>query len=261
MGVSLIKQRIKTAALSCLFVFLTGCTGEEKIDEPRVATGSSDTTGLWRVTESQHGDTFYSTVLIEEKNGGLELTDCSRSFVKEALSREGNSFSGYNEDLAPLNIINNDRMQWFYDGQIRQFEKMDVNPEFDMGTFSFTEYYLININANRVVCVQFSETDNGETLILTTEVLGSPFLITIRMKDGIEEGSFDIDPYGQERAMVTFSGGYWSATTLKAYGDVGRGTLTINRRGNVLIEGEIDGVLANGITPITVSFDVETAVN
>ena len=70
-----------------------------------------------------------------------------------------------------------------------------------------------------------------------------------------------IDPYGQERAMVTFSGGYWSATTLKAYGDVGRGTLTINRRGNVLIEGEIDGVLANGITPITVSFDVETAVN
>lgn len=261
MGVSFLKQKIQTATLGCLFVLLTGCTGEEKLDEPRNATGSSDTTGLWRVTESQHGDTFYSTVMIEEKNGKLTLTDCSRSFVEEGLSRQGNSYSGYNEDLAPLNIINNDKMQWFFDGQTRQFEKMDVNPEFNMGSFSFTEYYLININANRVVCAQFSETESGEALILTTEVLGSPFLITIRMKDGIEEGSFDIDPYGQERAMVTFSGGYWSATTLKAYGDVGRGTLKISKRGRVLIEGEIDGVLANGITPISVSFDIETAVN
>ncbi|MCG8538025.1 MAG: hypothetical protein MI808_23305, partial [Pseudomonadales bacterium] len=77
----------------------------------------------------------------------------------------------------------------------------------------------------------------------------------------MEEGTYEVEPYGNQDAMVIFSGSHWIATTLTGYDEISDGTLTITKRGNVWIEGHVQGVLRNGITPINVEFNVETPVN
>lgn len=243
-------------------LLLAGCgAGEqEPKDEPRIATGSTNKQGLWRMTEEFDGETFYSTVLVKGTGNNVTMTDCSRAFETDSLVLAGSTFSGYNFDLAALQVLNNDRMRWSYSNQTRQFEKMDVNPQFNMGDFSLTSPLLPNVMAN-VVCAQFSATDQGEVLVLTTQVQGNALMITINMKNGFETGIHNIEPFGNERAMVFFSGSHWVRMTLTGYNEISSGTVNITKRGQVWIEGEVKGVLRNGFTPVTVKFHVETPVN
>ena len=241
---------------------LPGCGGSTNpTDTPRVATGSKNTQGLWRITEKFDNETFYSTALIEGTGSTVAMTDCSRAFASDSLTRSSNQYTGYTHDIAPLTIINNDAMTWTYDNQTRDFEKMDVNPQFNMGNFTLSSSLLPNVVASQLVCTQFSTSDQGESLVLTTRVLGNPLLITIRLKNGFKVGTYNISPYGDEPTMVIFSGPHWALTTLLAYDEVATGTLTIKSRGNVWIEGELQGQLLNGNQPVNVSFNVETPVH
>ena len=144
---------------------------------------------------------------------------------------------------------------------IREFEKMDNLAQFNMGEFEVSSPLLPDVVASNLVCVQYSETDLGDSLVLSTKVLGQPLLVTIRTEGRMAEGTYNIEPYGNEDAMVILAGSYWANTTLTGYDEISEGTLTIQSRGNVWIEGEVQGVLRNGITPIRVSFDVETPLN
>ncbi len=242
---------------------LVGCGAEQTPPEDvvRKASGSSNTEGLWRIIEEFDGETFYSTLIIEGTGDNTTLTDCSRAFESEQITLQGNQYPNYNHNLAPLQLINNDTMSWSFDNQTRQFEKMDTLAKFNMGEFEVSSPLLPDVSASNLVCVQFSETDQGEILVLTTRVLGRPLLVTIKMDGSIREGTYQIEPYGNQDAMVIFSGSHWIATTLTGYDEISQGTLTVHSRGEVWIEGEIEGVLRNGITPISVSFNVETPVN
>jgi hypothetical protein len=244
-------------------LLVASCGGEQQPqdDVVRKATGSSNKQGLWRMIEEFDGETFYSTLLVQGTGSSVTMTDCSRAFEVDSMQLNGSSYSGYNHDLAPLQVINNDTLRWSYTNQTRQFEKMDVHSQFNMGEFSLSSPLLPDVDASNLVCVQFSETDQGEVLVLTTQVLGHPLLVTINMKNGLVEGTHNVDPYGNERAMVIFSGSHWANTTLTAYDEISSGSVTISSRGNVWIEGEVQGVLRNGITPIHVAFNVETPVN
>lgn len=243
-------------------LLLSGCGGATAPkDEPRVATGSTNKQGLWRMMEDFQGETFYSTVLIQGTGNNVTLTDCSRAFEVDNLVLSGSNYSGFNYDLAPLQVLNNDSLRWTYNNQVRTFQKMDVNAQFNMGSFTLKSPLLPDVTATNLVCVQFSETDEGEVMVLGTQVMGAPLLITINMKDGFEKGTFNIEPFGNERAMVIFSGTHWIKTTLTGFNEISSGTLAITSRGQVRIKGELQGVLRNGITPISVSFDVETPVN
>lgn len=258
-------QTIFKAALPAVLVsslLLSGCGGEQETqDVVRKTSGSPNTQGLWRMTEEFAGETFYSTLLIQGTGNAVTMTDCSRAFETDAMQRSGNQFTGYNHDLAPLQVLNNDTLRWNYDNQTRQFEKMDTVARFNMGEFSVSSPLLPDVVASNLVCVQFSETDRGDVLVLTTQVMGHPLLVTISAKGILREGSYRIEPYGNEDAMVIFSGSHWANTTLTGYDEISVGTLTIKSRGNVWIEGELQGVLRNGITPISVSFNVETPLN
>ena len=242
-------------------LLLSACGGEEiPPDEPRLATGSANKQGLWRMTEEFDGEKFYSTVMLQGTGSSVTMTDCSRAFEVDSLKLSGGAFTGYNYDLAPLEVLNNDTMRWTYLTQTRNFEKMDVDPQFDMGSFTLKSPLLPDVSASKVVCVQFSETDQGEVMVLSTRVLGNSLLITINVEGGFKTGSFSIDPNGSGDAMVILAGTHWVYTTLSSHDEVSTGTLTIKKRGNVWIEGELKGVLRNGITPVTVTFNVETPV-
>lgn len=244
-------------------VMLPGCGGEEipTDDVVRKTSASSNTQGLWRMTEDFQGERFTSTMIIQGTGNTVTMTDCSRAFEADGLTREGSVYSGYNYDLAGLMVLNNDTMQWTYDNQTRHFEKMDTLAQFNMGEFTVSSPLLPNVVASNLVCVQFSETDLGDSLVLTTQVLGKPLLVTIRTEGRLQAGTYNIEPYGNEEAMVIFSGSHWANTTLAAYDEISQGTLTIHSRGNVWVEGELQGVLRNGITPISVTFNVETPLN
>lgn len=262
----MMKNIIVRCAMSAMLVsvmLLPGCGGEElpQEDVVRKTSGSANTQGLWRMIEEFDGETFYSTVMIQGTGANATMTDCSRAFEADSISRNGNVYSGYNHDLAPLQLINNDTMEWRYDNQVRTFEKMDNLAQFNMGEFDVSSSLLPDVSATNLVCVQYSETDLGDSLVLTTSVLGHPLLVTIRIDGPLREGTYNIEPYGNEDAMVIFSGSHWANTTLSAYDEISQGTLTIQSFGNVWIEGEVQGVLRNGITPIHVSFNVETPLN
>ena len=244
-------------------LLLPGCGGEETPpdDVVRKTSGSSNTLGLWRIMEDFQGETFYSTALIQGTGNNVIMTDCSRAFEADSMTRQGNLYSGYNHDLADLVVVNNDTMEWHYDNQTRRFEKMDTLAQFNMGEFNVSSPLLPDVVASNLVCVQFSETDLGDSLVLTTQVLGRPLLVTIRTEGPLQEGTYNIEPYGNEDAMVIFSGSHWANTTLTAYDEISQGTLTIHSRGNVWVEGELQGVLRNGITPVRVTFNVETPLN
>lgn len=242
-------------------LLLSGCGGQEApLDQPRLATNSPNKQGLWRMVEEFDGETFYSTVLVEGTGSNVKLTDCSRAFESDTMTLSGDNYSGYNHSLAPLTVTNNDSMRWNYLSQVRRFEKMDVLAKFNMGEFSLRSPLLPNVAATNFVCVQFSETDSGEVMVLGTRVLGNSLFITINMKDGFREGTFAIDPHGSGDAMVILAGAHWVYTTLSAHDEVSTGTLTIKKRGNVRIEGELSGILRNGITPVRVTFNAETPV-
>mgnify|MGYP005723852837 FL=1 len=261
------KNRIVRCAMPALLasavIMLPGCGGEEQPqdDVVRKASGSANTQGLWRMIEEFDGETFYSTLMIQGTGASATMVDCSRAFEVDAITRTGNVYTGYNHDLAPLQVINNDTMEWRYDNQIREFEKMDNLAQFNMGEFEVSSPLLPDVVASNLVCVQYSETDLGDSLVLSTKVLGQPLLVTIRTEGRMAEGTYNIEPYGNEDAMVILAGSYWANTTLTGYDEISEGTLTIQSRGNVWIEGEVQGVLRNGITPIRVSFNVETPLN
>ncbi len=242
-------------------MLLAACgAGEDPVDKPRIASGSANKQGLWRMIEDFDGERFYSTVLMEGTGTNVVMTDCSRAFESDNLRLSGSAYTGYNHDLAPLNVVTNDSMRWSYLNQSRTFEKMDVNAQFNMGTFTLKSPLLPDVSASNLVCVQFSETELGEVMVLSTRVMGRSLLITINMSGGFREGTFGIEPNGNEEAMVILSGSHWVVTTLSAHDEISAGTLTIKKRGNVWIEGQLSGVLRNGITPISVTFDVETPV-
>ena len=261
------SQPTKTRLWASVLVFsaallLPGCGGTTAPkDEPRVATNSANKQGLWRMTEDFQGETFYSTVMIQGTGSNVTLTDCSRAFEVDNLKLSGSSYSGFNYDLAPLQALSNDSLRWTYNNQTRNYQKMDVNAQFNMGSFTLKSSLLPDVVASNLVCVQFSETAQGEVMVLSTQVLGNPLLITINMQDGFAKGVFKIEPYGNERAMVIFSGAHWVKTTLMNFNEISSGTLTITSRGRVWIKGELQGVLRDGTTPISVTFDVETPVN
>lgn len=263
MTMQLILKATLPAVLVSSMLILPGCGGEEQPQEDvvRKTSGSPNKQGLWRMSEEFDGETFYSTVLVQGTGNSVTMTDCSRAFEMDSMVLDGNRYNGYNHDLAPLQVINNDTMTWSYTNQVREFEKMDTNPQFNMGEFEVHSSLLPDVVASNLVCVQFSETDHGDVLVLTTQVLGHPLLVTISAKGDLREGTYSIEPYGNEDAMVIFSGSHWANTTLTAYDEISAGSLTIHSRGNVWIEGEIEGVLRNGITPISVSFNVETPLN
>lgn len=263
MSMQLILKATLPAVLVSSVLMLPGCGGEEQAPEDvvRKASGSPNKQGLWRMTEEFDGETFYSTLLVQGTGNSVTMTDCSRAFEADSMQLSGNSYSGYNYDLAPLQVINNDTMRWSYTNQNRQFEKMDTNPQFNMGEFRVSSPSLPDVVASNLVCVQFSETDHGDVLVLTTQVLGHPLLVTITVDGSLREGNYNIEPYGNQDAMVIFSGSHWANTTLAAYDEISDGTLTITSRGNVWIEGELQGVLRNGTTPISVTFNVETPLN
>ena len=244
-------------------VVLPGCGGEETPPEDvvRKTSGSNNTQGLWRIIEDFQGETFYSTAVLQGTGNAVTMTDCSRAFEADGMTRQGSTYSGYNHDLAELQVLNNDTMRWSFDNQTRRFEKMDTLAQFNMGEFNLSSPLLPDVVASNLVCVQFSETDLGDSLVLTTQVLGRPLLVTIRTEGQLQEGTYNIEPYGNGDAMVIFSGSHWANTTLTAYDEISQGTLTIHSRGNVWVEGELRGVLRNGITPIQVTFNVETPLN
>lgn len=255
-------KRMLPAILSCcLSVGLVGCGGNSAPpDQPRLATGSANKQGLWRMIEEFDGETFYSTVLIEGIGNAVTMTDCSRAFEKDAMTLAGGRYTGYNHDLASLTVINNDSMRWTYLNQTRRFEKMDTRAQFNMGEFALRSSLLPDVAASSFVCVQFSEVQQGEVMVLGTRVMGNSLMLTINMQDGFREGTFEIDPHGAGDAMVILSGAHWVYTTMSAHDEISSGTLTIRKRGNVWIEGELNGVLRNGITPVRISFNVETPV-
>lgn len=244
-------------------LMLQGCGGEEvpPDDVVRKTSGSSNTQGLWRITEDFQGETFYSTAVIQGTGNTVTMNDCSRAFEVDSMTRQGGVYSGYNHNLADLQVLNNDTMRWSFDNQTRRFEKMDTLAQFNMGEFNLSSPLLPDVVASNLVCVQYSETDLGDSLVLTTQVLGRPLLVTIRTEGPLQEGTYRIEPYGNEDAMVIFSGSHWASTTLTGYDEISQGTLTIHSRGNVWVEGELQGVLRNGVTPISVTFNVETPLN
>ena len=260
----MLKQSIFTRALPGLLLAsaltaLPGCGGNTThTDTPRVATGSTNTQGLWRMKEQFATETFYSAAIVEGTGNNPTITDCSRAFEADKLTLNGDHYDGFDYDMAPLNIVNNDAMTWNYNNQTRSFQKMDENAQFNMGTFTLTSTLLPSVVASKLVCTQYSTGDKGESLVLTTRVLGKPLLITIRMKDGFKVGTFNISPYGDQPAMVIFSGPYWATTTLLAYDDIASGTLTIKERGKVWITGNLSGQLLHGKKSVSVNFDVET---
>lgn len=258
----ILKAALPAVMVSSLLV-LPGCGGEQQPqdDVVRKTSGSPNKQGLWRMIEEFDGETFYSTVLVRGTGNSVTMNDCSRAFEVDSMTLSGNQYSGYNHDLVPLQVLNNDTMRWAYTNQSRQFEKMDTNPQFNMGEFRVSSPLLPDVVASNLVCVQFSETDQGEVLVLTTQVLGHPLLVTITADGGLSEGSYGVEPYGNQDAMVIFSGSHWANTTLTGYDEISDGTLTITSRGNVWIEGEVQGVLRNGTTPISVTFNVETPRN
>lgn len=242
-------------------VLLSGCgAGEVPADAPRLATGSANKQGLWRMIEDFGGEKFYSTLVIQGTGNSVTMTDCSRAFESDAMQFSSGAYTGYNHDLAPLTVLNNDTMRWNYLNQTRNFEKMDVDPQFDMGSFSLKSPLLPDVASAKLACVQFSKTRDSEVLVLATRVLGNSLLITINMKDRFRVGTFGVDPHGAEDAMVILAGSHWVMTTLSAHDEVSTGTLTIKRRGNVWIEGELSGVLRNGVTPVRIAFNAETPV-
>ena len=250
--------------LLCSSLLLSACGGEDVApdDVVRKTSGSANLQGLWRMSESfVGGEVFYSTLLIQGTGNAATMTDCSRAFEADELTRTGNQVSGYQYDLAPLQVLNNDTLRWQFDNQTRHFEKMDTQAQFNMGEFSVRSPLLPDVVASNWVCVQFSETDRGDVLVLTTHVLGQPLLVTISAEGRLQPGTYQIEPYGNEDAMVILSGRHWANTTLTAYDEISTGTLTIRSRGEVWLEGELEGVLRNGITPIQVSFNVETPLN
>lgn len=259
------SKRIKSMTSMILVlgagVFLSGCgAGEAPADTPRLATGSTNKQGLWRMVEDFDGEKFYSTVVVQGTGNSVTMTDCSRAFEVDSMKFASGIYTGYNYDLAPLTVINNDTMRWTYLNQVRNFEKMDVDPLFDMGSFSLVSPLLPNVASAKLACVQFSKTRDNEIMVLATRVLGNSLLITINMKDRFRVGRFAIDPHGAEDAMVILTGEHWVLTTLSAHDEVSSGTLTIKRRGNVWIEGEVNGVLRNGVTPVRITFNAETPV-
>lgn len=258
-----LRWALPLVAVTLSASMLPGCGGEQlpQDDVVRKTNGSANTQGLWRMMENFQGETFYSTVLVQGTGNNVTMTDCSRAFEKDNMTRQGTAFAGYNHDLAALVIQNNDTLQWNYDNQVRRFEKMDRVAQFNMGEFEVSSPLLPDVVASNLVCVQYSETERGDSLVLTTQVLGRPLLVTIRTEGRLQEGRYDIEPYGNADAMVIFSGSHWANTTLTAYDEISSGSLTILSRGNVWVEGELEGVLRNGITPIRVSFNVETPLN
>lgn len=255
------KMMVPLALGLCGSLLLSACGGQEAPpDQPRLASNSPNKQGLWRMIEEFDGEIFYSTVIVEGTGNNVKLTDCSRAFETDSLALSGNTYSGYNHDLAPLTVINNDTLRWNYLSQTRQFEKMDVLAKFNMGEFTLRSPLLPDVSGGSLVCVQFSKTDLGEVMVLGTRILGNALMITINMQGGFREGTFSIDPYGNEDAMVILAGAHWVYTTLSAHDEVSAGTLTITKRGNVWIEGELNGVLRNGITPVRVNFKAETPV-
>lgn len=242
-------------------VLLSGCgAGEVPADTPRLASGSANKQGLWRMVEDFDGEKFYSTMVIQGTGNSVTMTDCSRAFETDAMRFTSGAYTGYNHDLAPLTVLNNDTMRWIYLNQTRNFEKMDVDPQFDMGQFSLKSPLLPDVASAKLACVQFSKNHDSEVMVLATRVLGNSLLITINMKDRFRVGTFAIDPHGAEDAMVILTGSHWVMTTLSPHDEVSTGTLTIKKRGNVWIEGELSGVLGNGSTPVRVAFNVETPV-
>ena len=241
-------------------LLLPGCGGGTT-EKPRVATNSANKQGLWRMTEEFQGETFYSTVLIQGTGTDVNLTDCSRAFEVDKIKLSGSSYAGFNYDLAPLQVLNNDSLRWTYNNQIRNYQKMDVNAQFSMGSFTLKSSLLPDVVASNLVCVQFSETAQGEVLVLSTQVLGNPLVITINMKNGFQQGVYKVEPYGNERVMAIFSGAHWVKTTLMDFNEISSGTLNITSRGQVWIKGELKGVLRDGVTPVTVTFNAETPVN
>ena len=260
----MLRRNLKSSGwiAAAMALLLAGCGAEQAPEDVvRKASNSANTQGLWRMSETFDGETFYSTVMVKGTGNNVVMTDCSRAFEVDNLVRSGSAYSGYNADLAPLQILNNDTLRWSFSNQTRKFEKMDTLAQFNMGEFELSSPLLPDVVASNLVCVQFSETNQGEVLVLTTQVLGNPLLITLKMDGPMEEDTYEVEPYGNKDAMVIFSGSHWIATTLTGYDEISDGTLTITKRGNVWIEGHVQGVLRNGITPINVEFNVETPVN
>lgn len=249
-------------SLTALLISACGSDPEPTEDVVRRTSGSADTLGLWRIIEHFDNETFYSAGIMKKSWNKLEFTDCSRAFETEELTLVGNSYSGYDHDLASLDIINNDTMRRTFDGRVREFEKMSLDAEFDMGTFNLESPDLFNIHAGAGdLCTQFSDGDEKQVIVLSHEILGSPIVVTIIMDGDFREGTFSVEPNGTEDVMVFFSGPYWVTTTLNSSDEVSNGTLTITNRGNVWIEGTVEGYLRDGDTPVTVTFNVETPVN
>lgn len=246
------------AILSIASLMLAGCGGSTATDTPRVATGTTNLSGLWRVTQSIMTTTQRTAVTVVDNGGDLTLNDCNLGFRNYALTRSGNELAGYYFNLAPIMVTDNEHMTYDYSNIHRDFEKMDKDAVYDMGTFSVSSPAFTTINANASdVCVGFADSGSAQSLILSTRINGELMRVTVNLSNSLRVGSFAVEPFGNAPATVTLDGNALQPSIGVSSAAVLQGTLKITKRTNVWVEGTVTGILDDNTTNVDIAFSAE----
>lgn len=240
-------------------LILSGCKSEDApADVPRVVSGSSNLTGLWRVVSTVGTTTQRTAATLVDGGAALAMNDCGLGYRTFALQRIGNALDGYYFSLADILVVNNDTMTYDYNSLSRDFTKMDKDAVYDMGSFTLASASFPTLNADSDVCVGFTDNGSEEGLILSTRINGELLRVTVNLTNNLRLGTFAIEPFGNAPATLTLDGAALQSLIGTDSAAVLQGTLKISKRGTVWVEGTATGTLDDEVTSVNISFRAET---